>query len=100
MSLKAAPLYSHIPFPQFILDISLIKDVPLALFHQKHDDCSVMTTIASVELSQQLVTLNSPHLTVDCLDQLLHTLLSSSVQTVQIITIMAGQCEHFTYICD
>lgn len=51
VSVQTAPWHSHVPLPQFALDVTLIKDVPLVLFHQEHDDCSVMTTIAPVKHS-------------------------------------------------
>lgn len=40
---KTTFLYSHVPFPQFILDVALVEDVPLVLLHQEHDDRSVTT---------------------------------------------------------
>ncbi len=71
---KTVPQYSHIPLPQFVLNVSLIKNVPLAVLHQEHDNCSVMTTIAPVKhspclltfkhYSGHLVTLNSPHISL------------------------------------
>lgn len=37
------PSEGTLPPPQFTLNVSLIKDVPLDLFHQKHDKCSAKT---------------------------------------------------------
>lgn len=48
---SSALQYSHLPLPKLILNVSVIKDVPLTLFHQEHDQCSVMTTATFVKHS-------------------------------------------------
>lgn len=76
---KTAFLYSHVPFPQFILDVPLIEDVPLVLLHQEHDDRSVTTTSIPAKRHHSYLTAKSWILGQNS-SQLLHQLLKNLVE--------------------
>lgn len=54
----------HSPLPQFVLDVSLVEDVPLGVLHQEHDDGSAATTAVKPLTTSESFSVICPHLVV------------------------------------